>query len=51
MPAASVSVLDVDSAVVAGEPFGNVKSDFAIAKAAIAAAAVLEGASDGGATV
>jgi hypothetical protein len=44
-----VTVLDVDSAAVAGEPFGNVKNDFAIAKTAVAAAAVLQGASDGGA--
>jgi hypothetical protein len=48
-PASSlVSVLDVDSAPTAGEPFGNVKRDFAVAKTAIAVAAVIQGASDGG---
>jgi hypothetical protein len=43
-----VTVLDVDSAAVAGAPFGNVKNEFAIAKAAVVAAAVLQGATDGG---
>jgi len=47
--ATTVTVLDLDSSVVDGEPYGNVKSDFAIAKAAVQAAAVLQGASDGGA--
>ena len=45
----AVSMLDVDSAPLPGEPFANVKSEFAIAKTAVAVAAVLQGAADGGA--
>jgi hypothetical protein len=46
---ARISVLDVDSAVVSGEPYAGVKQDFARAKQLVAAAAVLQGATDGGA--
>jgi hypothetical protein len=48
VPAAPVSVLDVDSA--SGEPYSDLKSAFAAAKAVVASAAVNAGASDGGAS-
>jgi hypothetical protein len=47
---AAVSVLDVDSAVTAGDPYDDLKKGFAAAKALLAANAVLGGATDGGAT-
>jgi hypothetical protein len=50
VPAASVSVLDVDSAPTNGDPYAALKSGFAAAKALVAAAAVIAGATDGGAS-
>jgi hypothetical protein len=47
--AAPVTVLDVDSEVVAGDPYEEIKDQFEIAKQIIAATGVVEGASDGGA--
>lgn len=47
---AAATVLDLDSPVVSGEPYGSLKSDFALARSLIAAAAVLQGATDGGAS-
>jgi dienelactone hydrolase len=43
-----VTVLDVDSAVGANDPYANLKNAFHAAKAAVAAAAVAGGATDGG---
>jgi alpha/beta superfamily hydrolase len=48
-PASSVTVLDVDSSPSSNDPYANEKNGFAAAKAAVEAAAVLGGASDGGA--
>jgi hypothetical protein len=48
-PMSSVTVLDVDSAASSGDPYGTLKDSFAAAKAAVQAAAVVGGASDGGA--
>src|SRR5580692_552188 len=43
-----VSVLDLEAAAVPNDPYANLKQDFAIAKALVAATAVSQGASDGG---
>jgi dienelactone hydrolase len=43
---ASIAVVDLESS---GDPYASLKQDFQVAKDAIAAAAVLQGASDGGA--
>jgi alpha/beta superfamily hydrolase len=48
-PPASLSVLDLEAAVAANDPYGNLKNDFEIAKALVAADAVAQGATDGGA--
>jgi len=48
-PSAPVTVLDVDSSVASNDPYANEKNGFAAAKVAVAAAAVIGGASDGGA--
>lgn len=48
-PSAPVTVLDVDSSVGSNDPYANEKNGFAAAKTAVAAAAVLGGASDQGA--
>jgi hypothetical protein len=48
-PASAVTVLDVDSSPSSNDPYGSEKNGFAAAKAAVEAAAVLGGASDGGA--
>ena len=48
-PSASVSVLDLEAAAVPNDPYANLKQDFAIAKALVAATAVSQGATDGGA--
>jgi len=47
-PGAQVSVLDVDSAVGTNDPYADVKDGFAVAKAAVIAAAIAGGATDGG---
>lgn len=47
-PSAAVSVLDVDSSP-GTDPYGDLKTEFAAAKAAVAASSVAGGASDGGA--
>jgi predicted esterase len=46
---ASLSVLDLESAVSSNDPYADLKNDFAIAKALVAANAVAQGATDGGA--
>jgi len=46
---AAISVLDLESAVTANDPYGNLKQDFEVAKALVAADAVAQGATDGGA--
>src|SRR5262249_10216157 len=47
-PSAPVTVLDVDSAVAANDPYADLKDAFVAAKAAVAAASVAGGATDGG---
>jgi hypothetical protein len=46
---ASVGVLDLESAASTGDPYGNLKTDFALAKDLVAADAIAQGATDGGA--
>jgi dienelactone hydrolase len=48
-PSASVNVLDLEAAAVPNDPYANLKKDFSIAKALVAATAVSQGATDGGA--
>ncbi len=48
-PSAAVSVLDLEAAAIPNDPYANLKQDFAIAKALVAATAVSQGATDGGA--
>ena len=48
-PAATLNVLDLESAVTAGDPYASLKNEFALAKALVAATAVAQGATDGGA--
>ena len=45
-----ISVLDVDSNPSGNEPYGNLKSGFSRAKLLLAASAVAQGATDGGAS-
>ncbi len=45
---APISVLDLESAASANDPYAGLKKDFAVAKAAVAATAVAQGATDGG---
>ena len=47
---APISVLDLDSTTPSAGVDGSLQSDFQVAKQAVAAAAVLQGATDGGAT-
>lgn len=48
-PSAPVTFLDVDSSVSSNDPYASEKNGLAAAKAAVAAAAVVSGANDGGA--
>lgn len=48
-PSISLSVLDVDAAATSGDPYSSLKADFALAKQLVAADAVANGATDGGA--
>ena len=48
-PSAPIGVLDLESAVVPSDPYGNLKQGFEAAKALVAANAVAQGATDGGA--
>jgi hypothetical protein len=48
-PTATLTLLDVDSSPSSGDPYANEKNGFAAAKTAVAAAAVVGGATDGGA--
>jgi hypothetical protein len=48
-PPATISVLDLDSSASSNDPYANLKKDFATAKELVAAAAVAQGATDGGA--
>jgi len=47
-PTAPVTVLDVDSTPVANDPYQTLKTEFAVAKTAIAVSAIAGGATDGG---
>jgi pimeloyl-ACP methyl ester carboxylesterase len=47
-PSAQLTILDVDSAVGTNDPYADVKNGFTVAKAAVAAAAIAGGATDGG---
>jgi hypothetical protein len=46
---ASISVLDLESTPSGSNPYANLQKDFALAKELVAAAAVAQGATDGGA--
>jgi hypothetical protein len=46
---APISVLDLESAASNNDPYANLKQDFALAKELVAAIAVAQGATDGGA--
>jgi len=46
---APISVLDLESAASSNDPYASLKKDFAAAKDPVAAAAVAQGATDGGA--
>jgi hypothetical protein len=48
-PSSPITILDVDSSPSNNDPYANEKNGFAAVKAAVAAAAVVGGASDGGA--
>jgi len=48
-PSAAIGVLDLESAVAPNDPYGNLKQGFEAAKALVAANAVAQGATDGGA--
>src|SRR5277367_4963508 len=48
-PSAPISVLDLETAAIPNDPYANLKQDFVIAKALVAATAVSQGATDGGA--
>jgi hypothetical protein len=48
VPSGAISVLDLDSAIVSGDQFSDLKTKFGVAKDAVRTAAVLGGASDGG---
>ena len=43
-----VSVLDLDASIATGDPYSTVKTQFAIARDAVAALAIAQGATDGG---
>jgi hypothetical protein len=46
---AAIGVLDLETAVAPNDPYGNLKQEFEAAKALVAANAVAQGATDGGA--
>ncbi len=46
--AAPLGVLDLDAAASSNDPYADLKQEFAIAKALVAANAVAQGATDGG---
>jgi hypothetical protein len=50
VPAASFNVLDLDAASPAGDPYASLKSQFVLAKDLVAANAIAQGATDGGAS-
>jgi hypothetical protein len=49
-PPAPPTVLDLDAASPAGDPYSSLKSQFALAKQVVADAAIAQGATDGGAS-
>jgi hypothetical protein len=49
-PAASPTVLDLESAAATNDPYAHLKQGFELAKAAVAADAIANGATDGGAS-
>jgi hypothetical protein len=48
-PSMRLSVLDLDSTASAAHPYAGLKQDFALAKELVAATAVAQGATEGGA--
>jgi hypothetical protein len=46
---AAIAVLDLESPASANDPYGGLKKDFAVAKDLVAASAIAQGATDGGA--
>jgi len=47
-PPAATSVLNLEAAATSGDPYANLKLDFSVAKALVAAEAIAQGATDGG---
>ena len=47
-PAVAPVILDIDSPVVSGDPYGGAKTGFSVAEGLVRAAAILGGATDGG---
>jgi poly(3-hydroxybutyrate) depolymerase len=47
-PAVAPVILDIDSSVTTGDPYGSLKTGFAVAVGLVRAAAILGGATDGG---
>jgi dienelactone hydrolase len=47
-PPATPSVLNLEAAATANDPYANLKQDFGVAKALVAAEAIAQGATDGG---
>jgi hypothetical protein len=48
VPSGALSVLDLDASASGADPYAQLQSDFVAAKALVASAAVLAGATDGG---
>jgi hypothetical protein len=49
-PSSAPTVLDIDSSTSGSEPYDDLKTKFALAKDLVAAAAIVDGATDGGAS-
>jgi len=49
-PSTAIGVVDLETVSGSNDPYASLKQDFSLAKAAVAAAAVAQGASDGGAS-
>ncbi len=47
-PAVAPVILDIDSPVASGDPYGSVKTGFSVAEGLVRAAAIAGGATDGG---
>ena len=48
LPAVAPVILDIDSPVATGDPYGSLKTGFSVAVGLVRAAAILGGATDGG---